>query len=477
MLVVRRVTHAFGSICNRTLAFSVVFMALAFIALTPIISVTSVTKAAPGNNFSPPRHPTQPTELIIIGTRHSAQLEYEDHAPARMRALLNRINPAAVGVETTPAWFAEGVFYEIAYESYGVAVPWAREKGKEVRAVDWQAGTVEFVNALSWPNTGALKVSAALTEARGQDQPDGHGDSHHAGGDPSALAESGQAAQHVPLELWDMRKLLFADTPEWRDAVHREYAYAAPHPNPWNEATRRYMLYRNVMIAREIVNLAADYDGRRIVVLIGAAHKPDLDLFLESVPNVVVRHASEWWGDGLTEDEVAAEERRPDHLAILWYNLAGSRVPSADVDLDRMDALLDKLEAEGGFDPEVRFLRARWHAISGQPDQALEIYRFLAWETKWDDRPFTYPDRDLTRRMIEWNARDAERLGFPGQSELGLGNVISPVANLTIRQRVLYELALQTEDEHARRRARLELQRARFNSRQRVELQALLEID
>ena len=38
----------------------------------------------------------------------------------------------------------------------------------------------------------------------------------------------------------------------------------------------------------------------------------------------------------------------------------------------------------------------------------------------------------------------------PGTVELGLGNVISPVANLTIRQRILYEIAQQDEDLGAR---------------------------
>lgn len=57
-----------------------------------------------------PRFPAQPTEVVIIGTMHAAQLEYGPHSPARIRALLNRIDPAAVGVETPPQWFAEDVY-------------------------------------------------------------------------------------------------------------------------------------------------------------------------------------------------------------------------------------------------------------------------------------------------------------------------------------------------------------------------------
>ena len=121
--------------------FSLLKAALPLI-LTFVACLAPVTHAAATAAWSPPRFPAQPTEVVIIGTRHSAQLEYEDHAPARIRALLNRIDPAAVGIETTPAWFAEELYFEIAYESYGVAVPWAREKGKEARAIDWQAGTL-----------------------------------------------------------------------------------------------------------------------------------------------------------------------------------------------------------------------------------------------------------------------------------------------------------------------------------------------
>src|SRR5690606_40649869 len=48
-------------------------------------SVVSPSQAAAQAAFSFPRNPATPTEVVIIGTRHSAQLEYEDHAPDHMR--------------------------------------------------------------------------------------------------------------------------------------------------------------------------------------------------------------------------------------------------------------------------------------------------------------------------------------------------------------------------------------------------------
>lgn len=468
-------------------------------------SVVSPPQAAAQAAFSFPRNPATPTEVVIIGTRHSAQLEYEDHAPARMRALLNRIDPAAVGVETLPAWFEEGVYYEIAYESYGVGVAWAREKGREVRGIDWQANSLEMMNALAWPDTGAVgsvqwEPGRSGGSRAGDPEPGraggngsdrgvepgvdraGGGASDPGGGpagDPAGEPDS--VAQVDSLELWDMREMLFADTPEWRDELNLAWGFAKPLANPLGEAMRRYMLYRNLRIAREIVNLAADYDGQRIAVLIGAAHKPDLDLFLGTVPNIVVRNASEWWGDGLTAEEVEAEERRADHLAILWYNLAGGRVPPEEVDLARMDALLARVEA-GPWDPEVEFLRARRHAVAGAAEKAVEIYRTLAWERDWKDRPFTYPDLQLSQRVLEWYVREAEALGYgtgtelyPFEAELGLDNVISPVGNLTVRQRILYELAVQEVDGAARQRARAELENAGLNPTQAAQLRALLD--
>ncbi len=392
-----------------------------------------------------PRNPTKPTEVVIIGTRHSAQLEYEDHAPARLRALLNRIAPAAVGVETTPWWYEKDVFFEIAYESYGVAVPWAEEKGKEVRPVDWQARGIELVNVLAWPRI----------------VPDASSDQS-----PSSSSED------VSLDSWDMRELLFADTSEWRDAVNREYAHSTFDPNPANEAMRRYMLHRNLMIAREIVNLAADYEGQRVAIVLGAAHKPDLDLILASIPNIVVRNASEW--GRVTEEEVAAEERRPDQLAILWFNMASGRIEPGDVEIARMDTLLSRLEKDEPNDPEVRFLRARWYEVKGETDRALPIYSHLAWGIQWADRPFTYPDRSLARRVHTWNTEELRELMVGEPAEFGLGNVLSPVANLTIRQRVLYELAQQQIDQPARHRARKELMDAGLNPTQIQQLQELL---
>jgi len=404
--------------------------ALAGLAASPAIAASDTLQS--------PRYPTKPTEVVIIGTMHSAQLEFADHSPARLRALLNRINPAAVGVETPPQWFEHDVYYEISYESYGVAVPWAREKGREVRPVDWVPDTAEQVSALAWP---------------------------------WVETDAGSMSYADLLASWEVPPLLFADLPEWHAAVNQTYANGDADPNPYNEAGRRYMLYRNLMIAREIVNMAADYEGQRVAVLIGAAHKPDLDLFLATVPNIVVRQASEWGGTA-TVDEVAAEERRPDHLAILWYNLAGSRMPPAAVDLARMDRLLAGLEKETPRDPEVRFLRARWHQLNGQAARALSIYRTLAWGEAWTDRPFTFPDLGLAQRTVDWWNANAP-LDEPVQ--LGLDNVFSPVGNLTIRQRVLYELALQQADPTARQRARAELLSQPFSPTQLQQLQALLD--
>ncbi len=391
-----------------------------------------------------PRFPTKPTEVVIIGTMHSAQLEFEAHSPARIRALLNRIDPAAVGVETPPEWYAEGIYFDIAYESYGVAVPWAMEKGKEVRPIDWMAPALEQIGALAWPSV----------------QPE-----------PAAADEDERLPTYTELlESWDVPPLLFADTPEWHEAVNRAYANADASPNPYSEAGRRYMLYRNLIIARHIVNMAADHEGQRVAVLIGAAHKPDLDLFLSAVPNIVVRQASEWAGP--TAAEVAAEERRADHLAILWYNLAGSRVQPEDVDLARMDRLLAGLERETPLDPEVRFLRARWHHLRGDTVRAVALYTALAWGAQWEDRPFTFPDRSLYQRMIDWG-NAADPWGPP--VEYGLDNVFSSVGNLTVRQRVLYELALQQQTPAARERARSELVKEQLTDRQRGQLQALLD--
>ena len=78
--------------------------------------------------------------------------------------------------------------------------------------------------------------------------------------------------------------------------------------------------------------------------------------------------------------------------------------------------------------------------------------------------------------------REAEALGYgtgtelyPFEAELGLDNVISPVGNLTVRQRILYELAVQEVDGAARQRARAELENAGLNPTQAAQLRALLD--
>jgi len=88
----------------------------------------------------------------------------------------------------------------------------------------------------------------------------------------------------------------------------------------------------------------------------------------------------------------------------------------------------------------------------------------------------------LSQRVLEWYVREAEALGYgtgtelyPFEAELGLDNVISPVGNLTVRQRILYELAVQEVDGAARQRARAELENAGLNPTQAAQLRALLD--
>lgn len=398
-----------------------------------VVLLPTAAQAAAVSPELMPRFPDKPTEVVIVGTRHSGQLEFPGSSPARFRALLNEIDPAAVGIETSPSWFKDGVYYEITYEAHGVALPWTKEKGKELRPIDWQPEGLDMMGALSWPSAG----------------------------EPSEEDEQ--------LAELDTTDLFFADTPAWTKGYMQGFEEWSS--SPASEAMRRYMLYRDLQIARQIVNMAADYSGQRVAVLIGAAHKPDLDRFLANVPNITIRHATEW-KDGLTPEKVAAEERRPDHLAILWYNLASGRVPAKAVDIWRMNALLNPLEKESPADPELFFLRARWYQVWGYPSGALPIYQHLAWSANLGDRSFTFPDRELAKRVhAYWNEHDP----FGNEKELPLGTVLSPVANLSIRQRVLYELAQQQTDASLREKARTELLQEPLNPTQLKQLQELLE--
>nr|PZN37989.1 MAG: hypothetical protein DIU70_11640 [Bacillota bacterium] len=385
-----------------------------------------------------------PTEVIIIGTMHSGQLVAESMSPARIRALLNRIDPAAVGIETVPEWYERGIFFEIAYESYGVAVPWAREKGRDIWPIDWQwpADWQGMREALDWPRTEVME--------------------------PNFLPFLPDLYASRPEEFPD---LLFADSPVFTAGAWGYYSL--PRFSPQSDALRRYMTWRNLHMARRIADMARAYPGGRVVVLVGALHKPDLDTFLATVPGIVVRQASEWGTP--SAEEVAAEVRRPDLLAILWFNLAGKRADlhPDKVDLVRMDELLRRLEGETPEDPEVRFLRARWLMMAGRAEEGVAALRDLAWGSPWPDRPFTYPNRSLAESHHAY----LQEYGPPAyaQRELGLGGVLSPISNLTVRQRVLYELARQQVEPQAAVRAREELLTAAgLNGTQREEMERLL---
>src|SRR5687768_1739679 len=79
-----------------------------------------------------------PARVVVLGVNHAAQLVSERDQPGMLAAFIEKVAPAAVCVERSPAKYARGDHYEFTYEIQDIVLPYAREHGIDVCPFDWE---------------------------------------------------------------------------------------------------------------------------------------------------------------------------------------------------------------------------------------------------------------------------------------------------------------------------------------------------
>ena len=103
--------------------------------LTTTLAMLCLATASPGQQE--PDRSGPPATITIIGVSHAPGQFHGPHfSPAHVRASLAALAPTAVGVESNPEWFAQGLHYRATYEAR-LAVAHAEEEGVVVRGIDW----------------------------------------------------------------------------------------------------------------------------------------------------------------------------------------------------------------------------------------------------------------------------------------------------------------------------------------------------
>lgn len=345
------------------------------------------------------------TELVILGVGHSEQLVSRGEQAGAIRAWLDRAHPAAIGIERSPEEFARGSFYEFTYEQQDLVVPYAREHHLELFPIDW----------LPRPDDSALALEVKDLEQ------------------PAMVRPATGFGAFLRFEAEELKNgLFFAEGAESKEEAE---SWASKQPEKLQrDFPRRLYLYRTFLQAMRIKQMARAYRGKRVVVVVGAMHKWQIERILEGTDGLRIIQPS---AIGAPPPEaVAAATRSSDRLAACTFNLLDAQA-SGPIDWPWIDEQLAALGPDHRS-PERELLRLRAEVLRHRvpPAEAARRYEQLAQRAGAD--PFTWTGVVDSRR---------------------LDSAFGPFSNLTIRQRASLEAAREwakagrIEESNARREA------------------------
>jgi hypothetical protein len=339
----------------------------------------------------PVQEPPEPTRVVVLGVSHAAQLVSRGQQGAAIRAFLDKVEPAAIGIERDPDSFARGDHYEFTYEIQDVIVPYALERGIPLHPFDW-------VPPMEDQRLGLGLDLETPPEVR-------------------PLQGFGSFLTFTdPEELG--RDLFFADDPEHPAMTQVRAFTGTPAPSAGADYPRRLFLYRTWHQARRVLHMARAHPGSTVVVVVGYFHKEDLEAILSASPGLTVEQPSEFGLPG--DEEVQSRQSLKDLHAIAYMNLLALQSEAGVVDREWLAEVLDRLESS---DPSlvVQLYRIRWNVLFGgtDPSEARTAYLALAAQTPEDLR-------------FPWSGvKDAGRVD----------SYVDPFGNLGVRARLLLEAA------------------------------------
>lgn len=345
------------------------------------------------------------TEVLVLGVEHSAMLVAETYQPAVFRAFIERADPDAICIERAPEEFARGSHYEFTYEIQHIAVPYARERGIPLCPFDWLPSTDDQVLAFGIdierppPLRPRQGFGAFITF-----------------GDSAALN----------------RDLFHAESGIERERYRAWYMNMAEQPRA--DFARRLFLYRTFLQAMRVARAAREFAGGRVLVIVGAMHKDDIEQILRGQPGVRITPPADIGAP--TPEQVDAHVRLDDLAAIATFNLLGAQAATGNVDWDWLRRIVERLELERPG-AEARLLRTRLGVLTGTLDPAAAARRY---------------------REIRGDPAARKRFTWDGVIDRGrIDSFHDPFGNLTIAERATLEEAREllragrTADAHALR--------------------------
>jgi tetratricopeptide (TPR) repeat protein len=347
-------------------------MTLHRLRFASLVAVFAPMLAPSGRAEAHPGRGEHKGKIYIVGTVHGpVQLRSLRMSPGHVRAALEALDPDVVCVESNAAWFAEGRFYLTTYEAFGVALPWARERGRPVYGVDWlgrpaDGGESEWYRKR---HAGASEEGERLLALAAPDPQDFLYGLDRWLEPPSGFDLDASFAFHlINGDAWLPRDPETGKPPDW-GAMDFEFATLGAFTHE-----------RDRHIARFVDRVVEEHPDARIAVIFGAGHRGRLGWFLrergldvETIDAVFERYPP----DDVDRFEALLTPR--DAAAILaeaW----DSTSEAYGITARRAAYLLERLRSSSDpYDALLNdYLTAREAMLRGRPEDAASRFERIA---------------------------------------------------------------------------------------------------
>lgn len=193
---------------------------------------------------------SRPASVIILGVNHGGELIDPEQNPGRYRAYFDAVKPDVFLIEREPERAALANWYPFTYEQQDIVVPYAHDHGIPIIPIDWYPPVTDAL-ALGYPSLATA---------------------------PPFMKRGGGFLDLLTFPAEDYRLgFYFAEDPSyWRKVF--KWAYQVQPSG--QDFGRRLYLYRTMMMALHIEAAARQFPGKKILLVVGWMHKPDLERLL-----------------------------------------------------------------------------------------------------------------------------------------------------------------------------------------------------
>lgn len=289
------------------------------------------------------------TKVIVLGVGHSDQLVSRNCQPAVYRAFFDKVNPDVIAIERSPLEYNRSDFYEFTYEQQNLIIPYAKKKGVTVRPFDWLPSGDD--QQLAW-NISDIEQTPFIRSK----------------GSYKDFLFFTEATIHE-------EDFFYADSKECKHKIDK---WITTVDVGERDFPRRLFLYRTYMQAMRIKQIAKEYIGKTLLVVVGYMHKNDIENILGGVPYIDIVKPSMYDYPTMTEIEKNIEIE--DLFAISTFNVLGVQSQHF-VNWEWVKHVITTLE-ETVASAEVRLLKIRMEVLTNlyKAEEAILQYEQLKSE-------------------------------------------------------------------------------------------------